>query len=426
MNRYQRIALCLGLLPALTGCLATENRSSPVSGRAASLAEATTHRGRPALDKDQIEQFGFQVYWDSNLRDEVITSVSLEGDQIYAFTGSKRLYQIDVHSGKVNWVYDVGRDLAFADSHPIAEWVYLPDSRGLKQYDEIFFVAQDHLYALDKKHGSLLWTTYLPFTASSPPRSGSSHVYVGGWDDRIYGIRKDTPSVPDWSWNTGGDVLARPVFDNPSLFVSSSDGRMYTFDASSGAMKWPYETGRPLKRDPLLYKSLLYLPSDDFNLYVLGTDDGLLHYKFCAQAPITRAPIAIDKTIYFSAGVEGVFALLRKGRPQPSEGNPRKTQHELLWQRKGADQVLCKGKNDIYVLEPSPKGGHQVVARIDAKDGHFRDSLEVGGVDYWLTNPFDPSDAFNRDASLRGGIVFLGYRNGWIVALKETATIPGA
>lgn len=399
--------------------------------------DAEINRQAPALDEQKIEDFGFAVYWDSYIRDEVITGVFLEGkvDEkgagkpvLYAFTLSNRLYQLDLNSGMVNWVYDVGNPLFFTDGgRPITEWVYQKDrDTGFKQYDEIYFVARDHLYALDKANGAELWRVRLPFAASCAPEAGPTHVYVGSWDDRIYAYRKDDPLIPDWSWRTDGDILARPAVRSPVCYVASMDGNLYPFDMVRGIPKTPFNTEQRLNVDPLLRESLLYLGAEDMNLYCLSAIDGALEYRYGAQAPITVAPVAAsnsdkaaDYTVYFSAKGEGVLALRR----QDQKEGQRRIPHELAWQRKGATRFLARGMEDAYLLEPSEKDGGQLISRLDALDGHLRDTLSLPGVDFYVTNPNSPL-AFEREEALVGGIMVLGYRNGWIVALKELKTMP--
>ncbi len=422
--------LSLGLAVLAAGCVGETRRPIP-RDQAIAASAAGQSRARPTVDDGAIEAFGFKTYWDSFIRDEVITSLSLEGDQLYAFTQSNRLYQVDMHSGMVNWLFDVGKPLSFAGGRPIAEWVYPVREDGetnlkFKQYDEVFFCAQGTLYALDKRNGSELWSVYLPFTPSSPPEASASHVFVGSWDDRIYAIRKDRPLIPDWSWRTGDDVVARPVYHSPNVFAPSADGKLYAFDAATGRRKRPLPTDRRLTVDPTVYKSLLYLPAEDFNLYVIGAADGGIHHRECPGSPISTRPIGIDKTIYFGAEGKGIHALLRKGLPPASEGNPRKVSHELLWRSEGTTQLLCKGMEDVYLLAPGEPGDdHAAVKRVHAAEGTERGTLDLRGVDFWVTNAFDPA-GFEPAAARRGGILFVAFRSGWIVALKEKATIPGA
>lgn len=430
MKRHMATTAALALAATLGGCVGGAPEHPIPHEQRATAVEISSSERRSGVDESAIEAFGFKVYWDSLIRDEVITSLTMEGDQLYAFTRSQRLFQIDVHSGMVNWVYDVGRELSFTDGgHPIAEWVYHPrPGTNFKQYDEVFFCADSYLYALDKRNGSELWEVQLPFTPSSAPDASATHVFVGAWNDRVYGIQKDEPLIPDWSWRTQGDVTARPVYTSPTVFASSQDGNLYAFDAASGRVKWPLKTDRKLLRDPVIYRKLLYVPAEDFNMYVVGVNDGLIHHRFCAGAPITTRPVGIDKTIYVGAEGKGMFAIKRTGFPPASKGNPRKVGHELIWEDEASTQVLCKGMEDVYLLAPGAEGsGKFQVRRIHAENGTERGVLDLDSprVDFFVTNPFDPNGS-DLASARRGGILFLGFRNGWIVAVKEAATIPGA
>jgi hypothetical protein len=397
---------------------------------------------RPPITEEMARKFGFITYWDSFIENEVIVGLQIEGDfeqgfgkpQLYAITQSNRVYQIDLHSGMINWVYDVGRPVAFLDRRPIAEWIYKTDKdTNFKRYDEIFFVAKDHLVALDKENGSELWTVRLPFGASCPPWTSSTHVYVGSWDDRVYAFRKDRHDIADWSWRTDGDILARGLSESPQTFAVAADGKLHAFEAGSGDPRWTFHSEQRLLLDPLAFQKLLYVPGEDYNLYVLNAIDGLLEFRHCTGQPITSHPVAVangelDKAIYYTSGTEGVFALARRGRPRASEGNPRKTIHELLWQRKEAKRFLCRGANDVYLLEAVKAEGELFeslkITRVDAQKGKLRDTLALPAVDWVMTAPFGPANP-NRDEGLLGGLLILGFRNGWVITLKEIATLPG-
>lgn len=430
-----------GALTVLTGCLGETRRPGDRPTSVVRASSAPTAE-RPAVDEARLREFGFVVYWDSFVRDEALTTLTIEGDfeqgygkpQLYAYTQSDRLYQLDLHSGMVNWLFDVGEPLIFPEGRWITEWAYKADQPqgdqgpSFKRYDEVFFIARDRLIALDKDNGAQLWETQLPFGPSAPPQASESHVFVGSWDDRVYAYRKDRPEIADWNWRTDGDILTRPVADSPSVFVASTDGNLHTFDASSGEVKWTFDTEKRLLLDPVVFKKLLYVGAEDFNVYVLNVLDGLLEYRFCAGAPITERPVTIDngaddRTVFFTAGDEGMFALWRKGRPKiASEG--RKTIHEVLWQRKEARRVLCRGAQDVYVLEEGANPDETKIVRLGAADGQVKGTLSLEGVDWVLTNPAGPGSPI-REEALLGGMIVLGYRNGWIMAIKEIATLPG-
>lgn len=425
---------------ALVGCADVQNRRPIESPRASRTeANAQTRRDRPTpVDDARLASFGMEMFWDSWIRDETIAKLQLEADpvtgqgNIYAYTESNRLYQVDPGSGKVNWVFEVGAPLSFMDhDRPIAEFCYpRTDGDPIRKYDEVYFIAKDVLFALDKKDGSELWRLELKFGAASPPQATPTHVLVGGWDQRVYAVQKSDPTTHDWMYRTEGDILARAAQDSPSAFVASTDGNLYTFEASNGQLTSTFRTEKRLSADPVIYKKLLYLAGEDYNLYVLSALDGRQEFRYPAGAPMKKAPIAIANpiekgkstaTVYCvtESPEPGVVAILRGGRVPGST----KTSHEFLWKRDGAQKVLARGRDTVFLLEGASKDDPvrtKRIVKVDWKSCYLRDELKVSGVDYYLSNPCDPHDK----KSLLGGLVIVGYRNGWIMAFKEKSPYP--
>ncbi|MEZ6188232.1 MAG: PQQ-binding-like beta-propeller repeat protein [Planctomycetota bacterium] len=411
-------------------------------------ADPVVAQDAPALPEERLNDFGLSVYWTSPLRGEIITGVYLEGQVLpavdrrkrtygagnpclYAFTKSQRLYQIDLNSGNVNWVYDVGRELSHTESgRPITEFVFRPSrATRFKTYDEVYFVAEDHLYALDKISGTALWITDLDFATASPPEATRNYVFLGSHDDRIYAFDKEEPEFPAWSWRTEGDVSNRPATQprNPNVYVASTDGSLYTFPQNQATPRAPFKTERRIVHDPVMHQNKVYVPAEDFNLYVVDAISGRLDARFGAEAPISGAPVVaanspagIDYSIYFPAEGKGLYAMRRGARPEGARRDP----HEVKWNHPTATRFLARGLEDAYLMEPTDDLDTVKITRVDALEGNQRDSMELTGVDYLVTNPNSPRAAFPEE-KLLGGILVLGFRNGWIIALKETKTLPG-
>jgi outer membrane protein assembly factor BamB len=421
MNRRVILGLVTCLV-VVSGCLNVSNRRFD-QAKDIKNVQAVLSRERPKIDEKKIDDFFFETYWDSYISDEIITTLTLQGEHLYAFTKSNRLYQIDMQSGRVNWLFEVGFPLDSPNAeNPISVHVYSSkDKKSLGRYDEVFIVARDKLFAIDLDSGSELWRMRLPFSTSSPPAASLTHVYVGGWDDRIYAINKEDQSI-DWFYRTNGDIIARPAASADHVYVSSIDGNNFCLQGIKGNVVWPFKTDRKLTADPLLNEkaNLLYLPSDDYSLYVVGTLDGRLEWKHETGGKLTRQPVSVGSNVYSFSEIENfretqiiktptLYAYERQGRVF------NKTQHKVLWKRDGATQYLADGITDTYVLEPSGGGSGKIV-KLDKKEGFFRDALEVKNVDFFCKNTFRSGVLKTKFVS---GIIFLGYSNGWIVALKE-------
>lgn len=423
-------AIVAATLSTLTGCLGGAPRR-PVDrpGEPTRDISSSSIGAKPALDDKRLQELGLEVYWDSNIRGEAIAKLELEGNCLYAITDSNRIYQIDLYSGKVNWVYDVGQPVMFMDhDNPIAEHAYPKSEDNLPRYDEIYFLAKDTLYALDKKGGADVWRLQLPFGASSPPEPTATHVLVGSWDDWVYAIKKSSQPISwDWKWRTNGDIVARGAYESPYAMIASTDGALYTFDVSKGELTGdPFKTERPITGDPLIHRKLVYLGGEDMNLYVINID-GRLEGRYPIGAPIKKRPVAVGNDIYVVTDRvpgdrpedprHGVVAFWKKGR----DVNIRKTVHEQKWTRLKADKFLARGRDSVYLLEPDDRVGaatSRKIVKVDAKDGYFRDELATD-ASFFVSNAFDPNQKPAVPETVLGGIVFVGYRNGWIVALKE-------
>lgn len=415
----------LALLVSAIGCLNVRNRRVETRDDIKSV-RAEVSRDRPPLDEAKLKDFGMDFYWDSYIPNEILIQVTLQGKHLYAITESNRIYQLDMQSGRVKWVFDVGvRIDNFDAENPIAVYEYSPQERkDLGRYNEVFFTAGDVLYALDMDSGSELWRVRVRNAPiSSPPVASLSTVFVGSWDDRVYAISKIDQDIK-WFYRTNNDILARPAAGRDSVFLASSDGNVYRLDADADKVIWPFHTELAVSADPLLNEpgNLLYIPSDDYTLYAVGTLDGRLEWQFETGGRPIRGPVGIAEQVFSVSSRETfqqteikrtpvMHAFQRKGRVF------NKTEHDFLWTREGASKVLAAGLDDIYVLEDAPQDSIRV-SRLDKNKGFFRDAMEFQNTDFTMSNTFEPAAQGNQYIA---SIVFLGYRNGWILALKEKA-----
>ncbi len=78
-----------------------------------------------------------------------------------------------------------------------------------------------------------------------------------------------------WAALTGWEVLgssAAVVQDR--VFIGALDGRVYSFDAATGALRWSTPTGGGVLSSPAVAAGVLYVGSDDGHLYALDAATG--------------------------------------------------------------------------------------------------------------------------------------------------------
>jgi outer membrane protein assembly factor BamB len=88
----------------------------------------------------------------------------------------------------------------------------------------------------------LLWKFETGDAIISSPVVDRDTVYVGSTDGKVYALRlKDGRKV--WELDTGIAVEAPPLILDGAVYVGSLDGLFYGIDGRSGKIRWTYETG---------------------------------------------------------------------------------------------------------------------------------------------------------------------------------------
>ena len=92
-------------------------------------------------------------------------------------------------------------------------------------------------YAFDAKTGEIRWR--YPFVGNigeiwSTPVVDEERVYFGSLDHKVYALSLEDGSL-EWSFPTGGAVVARPLLVGENVIVGSFDRKLYRIDARTGA-----------------------------------------------------------------------------------------------------------------------------------------------------------------------------------------------
>lgn len=77
-----------------------------------------------------------------------------------------------------------------------------------------------------------------------------------------------------WSQSTGGAIEGSPVVSDGRVFVGSTDGKLYAFDAISGSPLWTFDTGGPITSTPALSGGILYVVNNAGDIYAIDAVTG--------------------------------------------------------------------------------------------------------------------------------------------------------
>lgn len=145
----------------------------------------------------------------------------------------------------------------------------------------VYVGANDgYLYALDAQNGKIQWKFQTGMDVVSRPLVIGDGVYFGSADGNFYALSKKGRLL----WKTPSEsseaFYSSPVTDGKSIFVGCDDGFVYCFDVESGVKKWVFkETGYSIESALFIADDTVYAGCWDRFIYALNPADGKLKWK---------------------------------------------------------------------------------------------------------------------------------------------------
>lgn len=162
------------------------------------------------------------------------------------------------------------------------------------------------VYALDGATGVLKWS----YPTGSAVRSSAAladldddpalEVVLGSLNGKIYCLDGST-SFQQWNYQTGGAVNSSPAIYSTTIFIGSTDGKVYSLNAT-GSVNWRHATGYPIYSSPAIANRGgnigIYIGSGDLYsysgaLFILNAADGSVIDIF-GTASIHTSPSVAD------------------------------------------------------------------------------------------------------------------------------------
>jgi outer membrane protein assembly factor BamB len=216
----------------------------------------------------------------------------------------------------------------------------------------------------------------------SSPVVSNGVMYIGSDDHKLYafdasGKTNCTTGVPAacaplWTALTGGYVFATPVVDSGVVYVGSTDGELYAFDAAgntncSGTPKtcaplWTASVGGSIGASPIVVNGVAYVDGDGFisAFDSSGTTNCSGTPKTCAPLWTARmggglsSPAVANGVLYVGSFNDYLYAFDATGTTNCS-GTPKTC--APLW--------TAKTNKSIYLSSPSVGNGEVYVGSTD-------------------------------------------------------------
>ncbi len=181
--------------------------------------------------------------------------------------------------------------------------------------NRVYFGAYDtHVYALDLHNGKQIWR------ASSQPRIGRTgtfyanaaiaygRVYIGATDGKMYSFGATTGKLR-WSNGTGDFIYSSAAVWRGNVLVGSYDGYFYSFDAATGDIRWRFHAGAKISGSASVIDGVVYFSTLSGRTFGLNARNGKLVWSY----PTGQYAAAVaSKSRLYIIGYSKLYALIRQ------------------------------------------------------------------------------------------------------------------
>jgi outer membrane protein assembly factor BamB len=226
------------------------------------------------------------------------SSPLLVGAYVYVGDWGGVVYCFDAHTGKLVWRFQadgkVKGGIAFSDGR-----VY-------------FGTYGSSVYALDASDGAEIWKASAQpglvnsGTFYSTPAVAYDRVYIGSTDGKMYSFGATSGDLR-WSQSTGGYVYSSPAVWRERVYAGSYSGSFFCFDAATGAVLWSFKANGPISGSPTIVAGRVYFSTLHGETYALDALDGRPVWSF----PDGKySPVVADATHLYLVGYTRVYGLV--------------------------------------------------------------------------------------------------------------------
>jgi outer membrane protein assembly factor BamB len=168
------------------------------------------------------------------------------------------------------------------------------------------------VYALDARTGKLLWKAGAQHrlgnrgTFYSTPAAAYGRVYIGSTDGKVYSFGASTGKLR-WAQGTGGYVYSSPAVWRRRVYVGSYSQKLICFDAATGDEKWSFYARGPISGSPTIVNGVVYFATLKERTYALDARTGRQLWQF-PDGKYT--PVVADAKRLYLVGYARIYGMV--------------------------------------------------------------------------------------------------------------------
>ena len=145
----------------------------------------------------------------------------------------------------------------------------------------------------------------------TPPRAEDWYTFM--YDLGFSGVSPDQNLAPPlellWKFKTGGPLYASPVTANGTLYIGSTDGKLYALNAKQWGIKWVFDAGDAIRYSAAVIGDRVYFSARNNKVYALDAKTGEKLWEFKSKNWMDAPPIVADNKVYVGAFRSTIYVL---------------------------------------------------------------------------------------------------------------------
>lgn len=294
--------------------------------------------------------------------------LAVSDDVVYMVSG--RVFALRAETGEVMWSYPGApkrsggllggcsapqvTDGPFTSAPAVGDkWVYIA-SAGEQQRS--LWGAGENLAGLRalNEFGTLQWEfDEISAPALAAPALAGKTVYMASSDHKVYAIDIETHQAR-WILETENWVWATPLVVDDRVYVASMDHKLYAVDDQTGQVVWTFDRSHSaLPAAPAYAETdgkVLYQNTLDGYIYAVNAQDGSLIWEVRIEGTVWASPLVQEDALYLGTLQGTIYALsIHDGRTLWSQSVGGEVRSKPAW----VDGWLYFGCEDgkLYVFE---------------------------------------------------------------------------
>ena len=241
------------------------------------------------------------VLWTRQADNVVDSSPVVDEGRVYFTSQDGYLYALVARTGALAWKTWIG---AFTVSSPAAA-------------EGVVYVGSDngHIWAIDAKTGAVLWKRSVAEVRSSPIVLGE-RVFVTTRAAKLVAFNRTTGRRLFAVTLPGEDGSSPAGFGNRlfvSVYTPASVHKLLALRADTGAVVWttrigPVNSFSAFSSSPAVANGVVYLGSSNGTLYAFNTTTGAVLWRAWTHAPIHSSPAVADGRVYVGSENANVYS----------------------------------------------------------------------------------------------------------------------